>query len=69
MSRNITKLARDRYEITYLSLFSCIYICTASFHVFKVFNEQITTFENIPPLRREVVVYENGNYFYRAVAL
>ena len=35
----------------------------------NVFNEQITTFENIPPLRREVVVYENGNYFYRAVAL
>ena len=35
----------------------------------NVFNEQITTFENIPPLRREVVVHENGNYFYRAVAL
>ena len=32
-------------------------------------NEKITTFENIPPLRREVVVHGNGNYFYRAVAL
>ena len=35
----------------------------------NVFNEQITTFENIPPLRREVVVHGDGNYFYRAVAL
>ena len=34
----------------------------------NVFNEQITTFENIPLLRREVVVH-NGKYFYRAVAL
>ena len=52
-----------------LSLFSCIYICAACFHAFSVFNEQITTFENIPPLRREVVVHGDGNYFYRAVAL
>ena len=37
--------------------------------LFNVFNEQITTFENIPPLRREVVVHGDGNYFYRAVAL
>ena len=35
----------------------------------NVFNEQIMTFENIPPLRREVVVHGNGNYFYCAVAL
>ena len=34
----------------------------------NVFNEQITTFENIPPLRREVVHWD-GNNFYRAVAL
>ena len=37
--------------------------------LFNVFNEQITTFENIPPLSREVVVHGDGNYFYRAVAL
>ena len=36
--------------------------------LFNVFNEQITTFENIPSLRREVVVLGDGNYFYRAVA-
>ena len=35
----------------------------------NVFNEQITTFENIPLLRREVVVHGDGKYFYRAVAL
>ena len=35
----------------------------------NVLNTQITTFENIPPLRREVVVHGDGNYFYRAVAL
>ena len=35
----------------------------------NVFNEQITTFENIPPIRREVVFHWDGNYFYRAVAL
>ena len=35
----------------------------------NVFNKQITTFENILPLRREVVVHRDGNYFYRAVAL
>ena len=35
----------------------------------NVFNKQITTFENILPLRREVVVQRDGNYFYRAVAL
>ena len=35
----------------------------------NVFNEQITTFENIPLLRREVVVHKDGKYFYRAVAL
>ena len=29
--------------------------------LFNVFNEQITTFENIPPLRREVVVHGDGN--------
>ena len=34
----------------------------------NVFNEQITTFENIPPLRREVAHWD-GNNFYRAVAL
>ena len=34
----------------------------------NVFNEQITTFENIPLLRREVVVHGDGKYFYRAVA-
>ena len=39
------------------------------FMLFNVFNEQITTFENIPPSRREVVVHRDGNYFYRAVAL
>ena len=37
--------------------------------LFNVFNEQITTFENIPPSRREVVVHRDGNYFYRAVAI
>ena len=37
--------------------------------LFNVFNEQIMTFENIPPLRREVIVHGNGNYFYQAVAL
>ena len=26
-------------------------------------NEKITTFENIPPLRREVVVHGDRNYF------
>ena len=35
----------------------------------NVFNEEITTLENIPPLRREVVVHGDGNYIYRAVAL
>ena len=35
----------------------------------NVFNKQITTFENILPLRREVVVHRDGNYFYRAVSL
>ena len=35
----------------------------------NVFNEQITTFENIPLLRREVVVHKDGKYFYRAVVL
>ena len=35
----------------------------------NVFNEDITTLENIPPLRREVVVHGDGNYIYRAVAL
>ena len=35
----------------------------------NVFNKQITTFENIPPLRREAVVNGDGNYFYQAVAL
>ena len=35
--------------------------------LFNVFNEQIMTFENIPPLRREVIVHGNGNYFYQAV--
>ena len=35
----------------------------------NVFNEQITMFENIPLLRREVVVHGDGKYFYRAVAL
>ena len=33
------------------------------------FNKQTTTFENILPLRREVVVHRDGNYFYRAVSL
>ena len=37
--------------------------------LFNVINEQITTFENIPPSRREVVVHGDGNYFYQAVAL
>ena len=35
----------------------------------NVFNKQIMTFENILPLRREVVVHRDGNYFYRAVSL
>ena len=35
----------------------------------NVSNEQIKTFGNIPPLRREVVVHRYGNYFYWAVAL
>ena len=30
----------------------------------KVFKEQIMMFESIPPLRREVVVHGDGNYFY-----
>ena len=29
----------------------------------NVFNEQITMFENIPLLRREVVVHGDGKYF------
>ena len=37
--------------------------------LFNVLNEQITTFENMPPLRREVIVHRDGNYFYQAVAL
>ena len=37
--------------------------------LFNILNEQITTFENIPPLRREVIVHRDGNYFYQAVAL
>ena len=39
------------------------------FMFFNVFNEQIMTFENIPPSRREVVVHRDENYFHRAVAL
>ena len=39
------------------------------FMLVNVFNEQITMFENIPLLRREVVVHGDGKYFYRAVAL
>ena len=39
------------------------------FMLINVFNEQITTFENIPRLRRKVAVRRDGNYFYRAVAL
>ena len=39
------------------------------FVLVNVSNEQITTFENIPPLRREVLVHRDGNYFYWAVAL
>ena len=35
----------------------------------NVFNEQITMFENIPLLKREVVVHGDGKYVYRAVAL
>ena len=35
----------------------------------NVFNKQITTIENIPPQRREVIVSGDGNYFNRAVAL
>ena len=30
----------------------------------NVFKEQIMMFESIPPLRREVVVHGDGNYFY-----
>ena len=64
------KIAINRQEITYLSLFSCIYIYVQPvFALFKVFNKQITTFENITPQRREVVVSGDGYYFYRAVAL
>ena len=37
--------------------------------VVNVFNERTATFQSIPPLRREVVVHGDGNYFYRAVAL
>ena len=39
------------------------------FMLVNVSNEQIKTFGNIPPLRREVVVHRYGNYFYWAVAL
>ena len=64
------KIAINRQEITHLSLFSCIYIYVQPvFALFKVFNKQITTFENITPQRREVVVSGDGYYFYRAVAL
>ena len=38
------------------------------FMLVNVFNDVFTTFENIPPFMREVVVYGNRNYFYRAVA-
>ena len=31
----------------------------------NIFKEQIMMFENIPPLRREVVVHGDGNYFYQ----
>ena len=34
----------------------------------NVLDRQITTFKNIPPLRREAVVHGDGHYFYRAVA-
>ena len=37
--------------------------------LFNVFDVQIATFKNIPPLSKEVVVHGDGNYFYRAVAL
>ena len=30
----------------------------------NVCKEQIMMFESIPPLRREVVVHGDGNYFY-----
>ena len=30
----------------------------------NVSNKQITTFENIPLLRREVLVHRDGKYFY-----
>ena len=30
----------------------------------NVFKEQIMMFESIPPLRREVIVHGDGNYFY-----
>ena len=42
------------------SAVECILIIIASLFVFmlvNVFNEQITTFENIPPIRREVVFH------------
>ena len=35
----------------------------------NVSNKQITTSENIPPQRREVVVSGDGNCFYLAVAI
>ena len=35
----------------------------------NVINKQLTTSENIPPQRREVVVSVDGNYFYRAIVL
>ena len=52
-----------------LSLDSCIYVGTTCFILVHVLKEQITTSENIPPQRREVVVSRYGNCFYQAVAL
>ncbi|RMX39312.1 hypothetical protein pdam_00017862, partial [Pocillopora damicornis] len=42
---------------------------TTCFILVHVLKEQITTSENIPPQRREVVVSGYGNCFYQAVAL
>ena len=53
--------AINRWEITELSVLSCIYGCNL--------NKQFAASENIPPQSREVVLSRNGNCFYRALVL
>ena len=63
------KFSQKLLENYSLSLDSCIYVGTTCFILVHVLKEQITTSENIPPQRREVVVSGYGNCFYQAVAL